>query len=592
MSKEDSTANIARRYRHLFRLPIAPISIIYASIPALLVALLVRYFLHDGALYILSFAVLTEVLLLLGIEIDRQVLKKKSRIATFRRLASISIMSNSIWLIVSLVAIFVLAITKSDGRFLAVVILGSFFAMAFRALVFGSVFYRKTLYGLPLAIVQPAFVLLPSVLSLKFFSLYSISILSSLVAGFIGLAALELYLSSINRVQKLGQFRPIHLLQAFLDAWTLEDARAIERFLELVGRERVVETTTIKLDSLEKSALLIVPGVHPGPFYPIGSSNLPYDIYSKLHSSTLTPMTVHSISDHDLNLSSRSQVEKYVYSLSSMKPTEEGSSISLPVVKKKNKATVSGIAFGSTALIALTQAPDGMEDFPVSLREEIEREAERLGFQAFIIDTHNSEGSKPSDEECKDALDATRHVLEELKVAERHEFDFGFAHSSELGLDLGRDIGPAGFGLKSQPFCLEAFALVIVDANNAHLGFRDKVFELFESRNKTRILELCTSDTHVTAAKTKDAKGYVALGDLVSAEVFETSLSSLYERARAAMKDGRYSVSLVKTAVKTIGSEVLEDFSGLLDATISTAKNGAVVLGILAMVLIAAVAII
>ena len=201
--------------------------------------------------------------------------------------------------------------------------------------------------------------------------------------------------------------------------------------------------------------------------------------------------------------------------------------MSLPVVKRKNKATVSGIAFGSTALIALTQAPDGMEDFPVSLREEIEKEAERSGFRAFIIDTHNSEGSKPSDEECKDALEATMHVLEDLKVAKRHEFSFGFAHSSELGLDLGRDIGPAGFGLLLFNVDGQAFALVIVDANNAHLGFRDKVFELFESSTGTRMLELCTSDTHVTAAKTRDAKGYVALGDLVAPEVFATSSAGM-----------------------------------------------------------------
>ncbi|MCL4539939.1 MAG: hypothetical protein M1378_10175, partial [Bacteroidetes bacterium] len=79
MNKADTTENIARRYRHLFRLPLAPISILYASLPALLVELLTRFLLRDGVFYVLFFAAATEVLLLAGIEIDRVVLKRKSR---------------------------------------------------------------------------------------------------------------------------------------------------------------------------------------------------------------------------------------------------------------------------------------------------------------------------------------------------------------------------------------------------------------------------------------------------------------------------------------------------------------------------------
>ena len=184
-------------------------------------------------------------------------------------------------------------------------------------------------------------------------------------------------------------------------------------------------------------------------------------------------------------------------------------------------------------------------------------------------------------------------MLDELKSSRRYSFRVGFAHSSELQSGFGKDIGPAGFGLVLfEPAGAQSFSFVVVDANNAHLGFREKVFELFRSRTNSTIVELCTSDTHVTAAKTRDAKGYVALGDLISAEDFSSDLVTLFEKARSRMTQGRYEVSSVLSAVKTIGSEVLEDFSGLLDATISTAKNGAVVLGILAAVLIAVVAII
>ena len=76
------------------------------------------------------------------------------------------------------------------------------------------------------------------------------------------------------------------------------------------------------------------------------------------------------------------------------------------------------------------------------------------------------------------------------------------------------------------------FCFVITDANNSKLGFREEVFREFEKNTGARILELCTSDTHVTAAKTSSAKGYFALGDLISVEEFGSILKSLHDLAK------------------------------------------------------------
>jgi predicted neutral ceramidase superfamily lipid hydrolase len=245
-------------------------------------------------------------------------------------------------------------------------------------------------------------------------------------------------------------------------------------------------------------------------------------------------------------------------------------------------------------LIAATQAPYGMEDLPLRVREEIEAEASRKGFRsAFVIDAHNSLGVKPNKEETGDIIKAAVEVMAELAKAPQMDIWFGFAHSSELSLKLAQDVGPAGIGLlyfenKDVP----GFCLVIVDANNAQLDFREKVFASFSKNSSAKLLELCTSDTHVTAAKTAIARGYLALGDLTSAEQFSGVLDSLYKKASSRLSRGRFSASASSSRVKTIGGEVLNDFSGLLDETSLVAKRGALVLGLVGLIVTTLVAIV
>jgi putative membrane protein len=593
-SRKDSSYNLSRRYRHLFRLPSSIRGVLFASIPTILLALLVQSTFHVALAKLVVFALATELTLLATIEIDQQLLKRRSGVATYRRLAAIAIISNTLWLVPGLLGLLDLFLTHIEGRFLALIILGMFFAISFRAFVFGSVFYRNTIHGLPLAFLQPA--LLAIAMTFPWAKIFTagFQLIAAGLAGLVLVIAIEVYLRSINSAP-LGDLKPLQLLQAFLSAWTLEERATIEDILEKVSRSTQVKTSMMKIDgkSSEENALLVVPGIHPGPFYPIGSSNLPDDIYSKLRTAETIPLTVHSISDHELNLPSKLEVENYVTSLKHAERIDQGRSMTLPCVKKQGKATVTGITFGSTCVIALTQAPYGMEDFPTEVRKEIEERAVRLGFKlTLVIDTHNSEGAKPNDAECQDAIGAASAVIEELSRSKQQSFRIGFAHTSEIKTSAHEDIGPAGMGLLYFDLGADSsFCLVIVDANNCKLGFREKVFQEFERTTGNRILELCTSDTHVTAAKTPTAKGYLALGDLISTNDFVAILNVLLEKARNRVAEGSFSASSVLSHVRTIGSEILEEFSGLTDSTLSTAKRGAKLLTVLVMALVIIVAI-
>ena len=112
----------------------------------------------------------------------------------------------------------------------------------------------------------------------------------------------------------------------------------------------------------------------------------------------------------------------------------------------------------------------------------------------------------------------------------------------------------------------------------------------FEINSSSKLLEICTSDTHVTAAKASNPKGYLALGDVSTPEGFSLILLSLFERAQMRLGLGSFATSDSSSSVKTIGGEILNNFSGLVDETSSVAKKGAQALGILAVLITGIVA--
>jgi putative membrane protein len=594
--KKDSASNLRRRYRHLFRLPARNRTLAYASGVALAITAISRIGLSTPYFLVAAYLAVTEAVLLLSVEIDRRVLHAR-KIATFRRLASLSILSNAFWVVLTFVGFIIFLITRDPTRLISLVILGFFFAVGFRALIIGSLFYPKPRDAIPLAFVQPILMLGPVAFSLRLgirFFTHSIDPLAAIIGGVISIVAIESYIATIDKI-RVGTYKPFALLQAFLNAWAAEDATNLERILETTSKETTVTSQMLELKSDQFEANIIVPGIHPGPFYPIGSSNIPGDIFRGMRGPHTFPMVVHSMSDHELNLSSKRQVERYISTLqSSTPPIDKGSTASGPVVIKQGKATICSISFGNTVMVTISQAPYGMEDFPSEVRRRIEDHSMNVcNFKnVLVVDTHNSEGEKPNAQECEDAVTAAKRALDQLSKAKQCELKVGISHSSELGGKLPADIGPAGVGFLNFDQCGSKFSLVIVDSNNSVLGFREETLRDYEKNTGSRILELCTSDTHVTAAKTADAKGYLALGDVSKPADFADLLSKLHDKAAARLASASYSSFAVESNVKTIGGEVLSNFSGLVDTASAEAKNGAQILGALAFIITVAVALI
>jgi putative membrane protein len=479
---------------------------------------------------------------------------------------------NFLWIVAN-VAAMVFSKLRTDSFFPVNPSYGAYLSASFLFLVFGSVFSERKLGGLVLAGLPPLT------------ALYTLTLTPPImngrvivdVAGVVSLAAVGVYLVAVDRSARLLQgHSPLMMLRAFLEAWAADTPARLERAIEKQSLESETTTKIISLDTKEKSSSLIVPGIHPGPFAHVGSSNLPGRIFASL-ASTTTPLILHGVSGHTLNLPSEAELSRLIAGLGT--PVQVSSSTTSTKVSKATvgTATVGGIAFGSDALLWITLAPNGMEDFPDSLAQQMSKLAEARGFRVIPCDCHNSEGDFPSTEDITSVVKAAEEVLAELSALSQQPFAVGVSHSSELDFTGKSDIGPAGIGVMAFESAGSTFGFVIADANNAATGLRDKL------RNRLSELgfddaELFTSDTHVNAAKIKVEKGYLALGESTpEAELFNL-VEQLAVSAKSRLSEGSFQFNESVVKVKVTGPHLLEELSSSLDRVSRVAKKGGLAL--------------
>ena len=132
-------------------------------------------------------------------------------------------------------------------------------------------------------------------------------------AAFLGLATGWSYFT--DRAGRPAVDSTHELIQAYVTSASKNDPTEMEQIIERKAKPSTVSTTQIKFQSNDKQVRfsMVLPDIHPGPFHPVGGSNIPYLIYKNMDS---TAMVMHSISNHDLNLPSQEEVNNYLTSIS------------------------------------------------------------------------------------------------------------------------------------------------------------------------------------------------------------------------------------------------------------------------------------
>ncbi len=518
-----------------------------------------------------------------------------------------------LWLGILMLSILLSYLSLTDKILL---IEGMAFSIGLRISIFTSVFGSPLNRSILVSLVMPIILLIVIV---KYDALYYLISFQSVLFSTCIIALAIIWCILADRAGRPYVESTFRLLQAYLLAWTDKDARAMEAIMEhkaytsKVGTKMLIfkcngsNAEVVKVfdnsvkayhtNGYDGNLLLVLPDIHPGPFYPVGGSNLPYAIRLKYANLRAHAVTLHSISDHSLNLPSRVQLMRFLDSLDDKSIIESGYRCTEPIAVDSKYTNVTAIAFGSVALLIIS-SKHGMEDIPMSVRHNVEEYARLKGFKDIIlVDAHDSMGKSLNDEEIKDMIDACKYALESLTHMEQYSFKVGFMHhgytsykdellESYSNEDLrsyihnNSDIGPSGIYVCIIHVNESILLIAWIDANNALNGVRDYIaMRLRETlingskkMAKRHHIVLCTSDTHATSGKARNTLGYFPLGSITSKERLASLLIELSNAASINAKECSYEVAYSSTEVKVMGHEQFLHYSKALDNSLRITK--------------------
>lgn len=511
-----------------------------------------------------------EGILFSSILIERFILREGNPLATLRRLSNVALFSNALWLFVLCLGFaFSVFLGRNIQRQDSFMLLSFLYVVAFRLMIFNAAFFGTTLKKTVPAVLQPSLLvplLVPSAITLSMYT-------APIIEGIIVIASIVAFLFAIDRIAfRFLNIGTLTLFSAFISAWATGYPDTLEELLDRGSSPSIIRTKVLEFSSEKVKAAIVVPEVHPGPFYPIGSSNLPYQIQRWFLDRGFSTLILHGVSGHELNLPSKKEVEKFILGLDNLTVVGSGQTCTLPIICKVGKATTTCLAFEEVAFVMLTVSPYGIEDLPVEIRQTIENMASKIGYSnVIIIDTHNSIGISISREDFDDLVFATEKALKDMKSLIQKSIKVGYAHSAELDLKFAKDVGTGGLSTLIIDIGGKKYSIIAIDSNNAVAGLREKLMKSCEDLDAP-ILEICTTDTHITAGKTTNRKGYFALGDLSDVEGLSRAIRTLIDKSTERISPVNFQVKQADTNVKIIGG-LLENLSKIIDSSMSLMKR-------------------
>ena len=374
-----------------------------------------------------------------------------------------------------------------------------------------------------------------------------------------------------NRTGLPGIKSTHQLLQAYLQSVSQNDPSDMESIILESSKPLQISTSQIRFytDDNKNDFRMILPDLHPGPFHPVGGSDIPYQIYKTMNSSA---MVLHSVSDHSLNLPSQQDVKTYLDGLSQSSISTKGLTCTEPVTAQINRARAVGMRFDSTAILFLSLSPHGMEDVPLFIKTEIEQIAKNRNFQnVFVVDTHNAMGGEISQDDSQDMLSAAKSVLDILITKTSYPLRYGYANSKSLNIQ-SNDLAGGGIGILCLAFAQKKYFLCWADANNIENGVREKIVTHLQN-NGCDLVEMFTSDTHFTTMGVRNRNGYYQLGFITKPEILANWCLSIAREAEKNIITGKFEILENKSKVRVMGSGIFEHISKALDTSLRITKG-------------------
>lgn len=449
------------------------------------------------------------------------------------------------------------------------VIEGMLLAVGMRIGIFVSVFGTGITRAIFSAFIQPIVFLLAFV-PLTFYA-YIVPIITGVIYGSIFIILALAWARLADKAGRPDVKSTFSVLQAFLAAWTENSSERMEEIAEARANKEKVTTYIARFGLINGQVSIILPDLHPGPFNPIGGSNLPYLLYSEYSRNAII---LHSVSNHSRNLPSKSEVDNYIRTLSQATVSSRCETSTVPFQTRIGKSTATGIIFGDTAMVILSMAPVGMEDVPESLRIALERYSSHLGLNhILVVDSHNAMGEELKKSDFEALLSAGKNCLKELINAPQYEFKVGFANMDDISCNptrLKEELGQSGLATIVFEVNCNQYVIGWADSNNMHNNLRDNVVTKL-ARNGIQTLELCTSDTHSTSGK-RTRHGYYALGNISKHEEIAEIYLQLSKKSIEKATSARFELASSVSMIKVMGKRQFDDYALALNKSMNITK--------------------
>ena len=565
MEDSDDVSNIHNRFSLTLVNPGSHYFSLVVSLVVAAVMVLATYFgyLSDIAIE----QVWYRVPLVLGVLVVMQFLDTRfSKKKEYSKSLHSSLFGNMLWTVTILMGLLASIVLAKDIQ-LFFITFGLILFASFRIGIYTTTLGASLKKAWAICFIQPLamyFILIPQDM---WFSILNEPI--GLAYGAVFLIIASAWSIITDRAGRPGMESTHKTIQAYL-ASQGNDFEDAEKLMEQHSSEAKVTTSQLRLSSPngDTEFRMVLPEIHPGPYHPVGGSNIPYLIYKNLSSSA---MVMHSISDHALNLPSRNEVENYLKNLENSTIKEEGLKCTEPVIVQINKARVTGVLFGNNPLLFLSLSPHGMEDIPSYMKTEISEYGKNRNYsKMMIVDCHNAMGEEISKEDGEDMLKAAKSCLDSLITKESFPIEFGYANSDEMDV-WTEDLGMGGLGIVCLKINEKKYFLGWADANNMENGIREKITSNF-SKNDYQLLEICTSDTHYAPVKARNRNGYYQLGLITSADKLSKWFLDIAKKSETTTMSAKFEILENETKVKVMGKGIYEDYSKALDNSLKITK--------------------
>ena len=564
MSEQDDVSKIQKRYSLTLLNPSSHymslvISIAVAGVMAAFVS--VTYLNLDDVIF--------PVLSVVGVLVGTQFLDILfSRHKEYSKSLHVSLFGNGLFFVSTLIGFGAMMLFAKDSLDLFYVTIGMFVFASFRIGIFTTILGASLKKAWGVAFIQPVAMYLVLIPPTMWIDSLTNPMALLFGAAFLGLATGWSYFT--DRAGRPAVDSTHELIQAYVTSASKNDPTEMEQIIERKAKPSTVSTTQIKFQSNDKQVMfsMVLPDIHPGPFHPVGGSNIPYLIYKNMDS---TAMVMHSISNHDLNLPSQEEVNNYLTSISDSEVLRNGVGCTEPVTVQINNARAGGLLFDKTALLFLSLSPHGMEDLTMDIRTQIEQFAKNRNFeQVMIVDTHNAMGDEISKEDSEDLLIAAKSTLDTLKTKQSYPFKFGYQNSNDMNIKKA-DIAMGGIAILCLEINEKKYFVGWADANNMENGVREQIVKHFANIGY-ELIEICTSDTHFTADGARNKNGYFQLGMISKPTQLANWYLELAQKAEKQMNECSFEILENQSNVKVMGSDIYADYLKCMNKSMNITK--------------------